>query len=412
MFRFDEAWQFNPNGLHTPLKTTTIQPNPFQRTKSDPEHMDSHGLVLFLLWLITAAGIFLFARWLSRFLGKFNLPADTRLLILISFTGVMLIAALNFLWKQGSQPTPPTDDTVQNTDKPKTETDLEAYESTTYPELYGLRQEMIRQLEDLHAFFVNVRTWAEEMPAQRPFLQKIIDIRWEQNQQLRQAYQNIDRSRREFWLHRNTGEDRYVLQMFDEEAQRLQKRIQDALGDSREFQLAEADALRKHLRDADELLKAVKLPKPKKGQNPNSVFLPYSEPNRQKLIDELTRKQENSILTDLNQLQQEETRMREKLAYIMEYQKVNTDLREEVNDLIIEWNNALIYNQYAQYRLLFATEALETTLLLGAKPDNRDYAWLLNQLREQAPKVLEQAAEERATAARSYNPDLDHKYRK
>ncbi len=171
------------------------------------------------------------------------------------------------------------------------------------------------------------------MPEQRPFLQKIIDIRWEQSKQLDQAYRVIDRSRREFWLYRNTGEDHYVLKMFDAEAQRLQKRIQDGLGDSREFQLEEADAIRKHLQEADELLKAAKLPKPKKGQAPSAVFQPYSDQNRQTLIDALTLKQENSVLTDLNLLQQEETKIRKKLAYMVAYQKVNTDLREEVNDL-------------------------------------------------------------------------------
>lgn len=374
--------------------------------------MDSHGLVLFILTLAALTGVFFFARWLSRFLQRFELPPDTRLLILISFVGVVLVASLNFLWQQSAsrQPAPPA-----KTDKngvaqqPQTETNLDTYESTAYPDLYGLRQEMIKQLEDLHKFFSNVRTWAEEMPAQRPFLQKIINIRWERNQQLRKSYAEIDRSRREFWLHYHTGEDRYVREMFDEEALRLQKRIQNGLGDSHKFQVEESDAISKQLRDCVELLKATKLTKPKKNQSYN--FLPYSDQNRQMLLNLLTNKQEQSILINLTQLQNTEAQIREKLAYIMEYRKVNTDLLSEVNDLILTWNDALVYNQYAQYRILFGVETLEIIGRLGVTPSSRDYDWLLNQLRELSPKVVADAEEERKTAAYSYNPDIDHKYR-
>ena len=377
--------------------------------------MDSHGLVLFLLWLVTATGLFLFVRWLSRFLGKFSLPPDTRLLILISFSGVMLVAALNFLWEQGTavpSPQAEANNDPTNTQQAPPENTLEFYESTTYPDLYGLRQEMLKQLQDLHTFFQQVGTWADQMPAQRRFLQSVIDIRWEQRKQLQQAYQAIDRSLRAFWLHYRTGEDRHVRKMFDEEALRLQKRIQGALGDSREFQLAEADTIRQYLKAADDLLKASKLPKPKKGQKPNSVFLPYNQQNSQIIIDSLTRRQENTVLANLNQLQQEEKQIREKLAYMLQYQEINTDLQTETNDLILTWNTALIYNQYAQYRLLFASEALDMTLLLGVSPNNRDYAWLLKELRELSPAILAQADEERNVAAYSYNPEVDSSYRK
>ncbi|UOG92394.1 MAG: hypothetical protein L3K52_01350 [Candidatus Thiothrix sulfatifontis] len=376
--------------------------------------MDSHGLLLFILWLAIAAGIVFFVRWLSGFLGKFKLPNDTRLLILIAFTGVLVIAALNFLWKQGQrEPTPPVEvaEVATTPQQSKPELNLETYESTTYPELYGLRQDMLKQMDALHIFFGKVREWAEQMPEQRRFLQTIIDLRWSQQQQLRKAYQEIDRSRREFWLHYRTGEDRHVRTMFDDEAQRLRQRIQEALGDSREFQLAEVEAIRDHLRDAETLLKAVKLPKPKKGQRLNTVFQPYSDQRRQTLLTTLSERQETSITSNLIQLQHEETQIRTKLAYMVEYQKVNTDLLETTNDLILEWNKALIYNQYAQYRLLFAAEALEASVLLGLSTDSRDYTWLLKQLRELAPDIRAQAEEERRVAAYSYNPEVDHSNR-
>lgn len=369
--------------------------------------MDSYGLILVISWLAAFTGLFLFVRWLSRFLSKFNLPNDIRLLILIGFSGVMLVAALSFLWRQGAEESATaTAATTGSPQKPQTELDLETYESATYPELYGLRQEMLKQLTDLNTFFGNITEWADRMPSQRPFLQTIIDIRWEQSKQLQAAYNAIDRSRRAFWLHYHTGEDKHVRTMFNDEAVRLQKRIQDALGDSREFQLAEAEAIHTYLQKVDALLKDPALPKPKKGQAPNTVFTPYSDQNRQTLLNVLTTKQENSVLPNLHQLRQEEQRIREKLAYMLQYQQVNSDLLEETKDLILAWNNALIHNQYAQYRLLFATEALETTLLLGITPNNRDYAWLLKELRELSPTILAQAQRERDIAAFSYNPDI------
>jgi hypothetical protein len=369
--------------------------------------MDSYGLILFISWIAAATGLFLFIRWLSRFLSTFKLPNDIRLLILMGFSGVMLVAALSFLWRQGAKdPDTPTETSSARSQKPQTELDLDTYESTTYPELYGLRQEMRKQLNDLQTFFGKITGWADAMPAQRPFLQTIIDIRWEQGKQLQQAYNVIDHSRRAFWLHYHTGEDKHVRTMFNDEAVRLQKRIQDALGDSREFQLAEADAIRVYLQKVDAILKEAKLPKPKAGQALSSVFMPYSDQNRQTLINVLTTKQEASVLANLNQLQQEEKHIRDKLAYMLQYQQVNTDLLTETNDLILAWNDALIYNQYAQYRLLFATEALETTQLLGVTPANRDYAWLLKELRELAPTILTQAQVERDIAAYSYNPDI------
>lgn len=374
--------------------------------------MDSHGLVLFIFTLAIISGIFLFARWLSRFLRNFELPADTRVLILISFVGVLLVASMNFLWRQSAnqQPTPPDGEATATDGQSKGEIKLDTYESTAFPELYGLRQDMIRQINMLHEFFAHIYDWAEQMPAQRRFLQTISDIRWNQSQQLQHAYQGIDRSRREFWMHYHTGEDHHVRQMFGEEAVRLQKRIQDALGDSHKFQMDEADTINQHVHDAVALLQATKLVKPKKGQN--YPFQPYSEENRQRLVERLTQQQETTILTHLGYLHQTEAQIRKKIAYITEYREVNTDLQSEVNDLIRTWNDALIYNQYAQYRILFGVESLELITRLGITPNSRDYAWLLEKLRELSPRIVAEAEAESKTAAYSYNPDLDHQYRK
>jgi hypothetical protein len=382
--------------------------------------LDSHGLVLTLLWLAAAAGIFLFTRWLNRFLDRFELDADMRVLAMISFVGMMLVGTLSFLWKLEDKQAPPQPPPNNNPQHPQPETKLESFEATAYPDLFGLRQQMIKQLTGLETFFRQVEDWAREMPTQRPFLQKIVNIRWEQREKLREAYGKINLSREEFWLHYNTGSDRHVREMFDSEALRLQKRIQDALGTSREFQQTEKDSINDHLASAGDLLegniknktKAKSKSKTRQTLPALPQFEPYTEENRQTLIQWLTQRQETSVLAQLQQLQQEETKIREKMNYILEYQKINTDLVEPVKDLFDTWNRALSYNLYAQYRLLFAAETLELALRLGISADDRNLARLHTQLLQLSPKVLEDALEERRNAEYSYQPEKDHLYRK
>lgn len=374
-------------------------------------------MLAFLLTLIVLAGVLLFARWLNTFLQQYPLAAKTSLLIVSASVIVLLLFALNGVWRsdtQAPQPPPQTSITPHTSTQgkmPQTEQDLDSFEQQTYPALYGLRQDMLQQLRALKQFFAEVNDWAKQMPNQRRFLQKIVNIRWEQAQALEAAYQSIDRSRRAFWVHFHTGEDQHVRQMFDSEAVRLQRRIQSALGDSNQYQLDELDAVSQHIRDALALLKANKLIKPKVGQ-PYS-FQPYTDANRQRLRNWLIQQQEHKVVLHLDALTQSETQMREKINYILAYRKVNTDLQFEVNELLVKWNDALIYNQYTQYRLLFGVEALELFERLGIMGrESRDYNLLLTQLREAAPKLVQQAEDERRVAAFSYNPEIDQKYRK
>ena len=391
--------------------------------------LELHGVLLLLLWLTAAAGIFFFARWLSQFLRQTHLPTDMQVLILVSFVGLLIVATLNFLWEtapNSPRTTPPTQATNPHSspNTPANAQPLDAFESQAYPELYGLRQQMLAQLNALDQFVTNVKTWATQMPAQRPFLQKILDIRWEQRKQLKQAYHEIDMSRREFWLHYHAGQNAHVRKMFDTEAERLQQRIQDALGASRKAQWQEEVVIQDFLRDCGTLLKQKSLPttKPTK-TNPkpfSSPYIPsfeaYSDKNYRYLHTWLTQRQENGIVSYLEQLRQEEAQIRGKIAYILEYRKLNSDLTAQINALIKRWNEALKFNQYAQYRLLFATEALAVTEHLSApnaanqaRPNQEDAIGLVTQIRQQAPQLLQDVQQERMIAEFSYQPEVEHR---
>lgn len=387
--------------------------------------LELHGVLLLLLWLIAAAGIFFFARWLSQFLRQTELSTDIQVLVLVSFVGLLIVATLNFLWEYSSSTSPksqPRHATSSNT--PTNAQPLDAFESQAYPELYGLRQQILAELNALDQFVTNVKTWAMQMPAQRLFLQKILDIRWERRKQLKKAYHEIDMSRREFWLHYHAGQNAHVRKMFDTEAERLQRRIQDALGASRKAQWQEEAVIQDFLRDCGTLLKQKSLPttKPTK-TNPkpfSSPYIPsfevYSNKNYRQLHAWLTQRQEQGILNHLEQLRQEETQIRGKIAYILEYRKLNGDLTEQINALVKRWNEALKFNQYAQYRLLFATEALAVTALLSApdtstqaRPNQEDAISLIIQVRQHAPQLLQDAQQERMVAEFSYQPEVEHR---
>ncbi|MEN9501454.1 MAG: hypothetical protein RI964_739 [Pseudomonadota bacterium] len=391
--------------------------------------LELHGVFLLLLWLIAVAGIFFAARWLSRFLRQTQLPTDIQVLILVAFVGLLFIATLNILW--GNTPDKNTSAPHANpallttnaakTTQPNNLTALDAFESAAYPALYGLRQQMLAQLNTLDQFVNQVPRWATQMPAQRQFLQKILDIRWERRKKLKAAYHAIDMSRREFWVHYNAGQNAHVRKMFDSEALHLQKSIQNALGDSREAQQAEIAVIADYLYDCGTLLKQKTLPPTVKtsskiqGKAFSSPYIPtfevYGETNYRTLRAWLIQHQENGIVSNLEQLRQEETQIRSKIGYILEYRQLNTDLTTQVNQLVIRWNDALKFNQYTQYRLLFATEALALTEILGA-PNNanqEDAISLVIQVRSQAAILLQDAQQERLVAEFSYQPDIEHR---
>ncbi|MFN3786650.1 MAG: hypothetical protein ACK4RS_07400, partial [Thiothrix sp.] len=123
-------------------------------------------MVAFLLTLIVLAGVLLFARWLHTFLQQYPLTAKlttrTHVLLLIISVGALLLPALSTVWRSGTPaPQPPaktriTPHTSFEGTLPQTEQDLDSFEQKTYPVLYGLRQNMLRQLKALKQFFTEV----------------------------------------------------------------------------------------------------------------------------------------------------------------------------------------------------------------------------------------------------------------
>lgn len=373
-----------------------------------------------ILLILLLAGIYLLVRWLNQYLDRFALSPESRVLVMVSAISAVLLIAVPLLLRPGDSSSASSSPDAGSSPA-QAEQNLDDFEKNAYPDLSGLRQQMIKQGQQLNEFFRILPEWVREMPNQHPFLQRIIDIRWEQRLQLQQAYADIDRSRREFWLHYHAGSDQHVREMFDKEAIRLQQRIQDALGKSLKATHTEGDVIADYLTETGDLLESKAGSKNQgKGKRQATVpavqlpppFKPYGEANQQRLLEWLSVRQENGLLQQIRELQQEEQKIRGKISYILEFQQVNTDLSEPVRELVESWNNALIHNQYAQYRLLFATEVMELALRLGVAIDDRYLVRLHSRLQELAPQVVKTAIAERHNAEYSYQPEADHKYRK
>ena len=378
-----------------------------------------HGVLLVLLWLLAVTGIVLFARWLSHLLRQTNLPTDTQVLILVAFVGVFIVAIFSYLWDVDTQPTQTT--AVTQTSNVIPNDPLDAFESTAYPDLHELRKRMLMEIAALDQFANQVQSWATQIPNQQWFLRKLLDMRWERLTQLRKNYQAVDLRRREFWLHYNAGQNAHVRKMFDSEAIKLQQSIRDALGESLMAQQQEVDYIQMYLKDCITLLHQTTLP-----PTPNSktkvkstkmltfpsaaipAFQVYSTQRTQALSQWLTQHQENSIVTHINQLRQDEAQIRAKIAYILEYRKLNKDLTEQINQLVEQWNEALKYNQYAQYRLLFSSEALQLLESLIITTNPKDVTALVLALRKQAPLLWQAAEQERMVAEFSYQPEAEY----
>ena len=367
---------------------------------------------MWFVWVLAAVGLFLFAQWLNTFLRQnFNLATDMQMLIVLAFTGILGILMFASLWDWHSSPntsvTPNPTPVAVNVPVNQPSLDaLSQFEQETYPDLANLRTTMLKQLQTLNSFVTNVGSMAQQMPHQRPFLQRIVDNRWERKTQLSKAYQTIDKSRRTFWMYYQTGENQYVRKMFDNEANRLKNTIQDALGESLKSAQAEASLVTEQIDKASQQLKQATFPK-----NAKHVFTAYSDANSQLVAHWLQQQQESTLLIAVNQLRQEENKIRERIRYVQAYRQNNPDLREQVNTLLTEWQQALIYNQYAQYRLLFAIETLVVMQQLGYSSDQRQLLGLHADLHTQAPAIVNQAIEARSSAEYSYQPDIERQYR-
>lgn len=387
--------------------------------------MAANGLFMTLLWLLAAAGIVFFVRWLNRFLkSNFDLSSDTQLLVMIAFTGLITLGTLNFLWNLDTG----QDTAASNTpDASQTEvSDLDQVLQEHFAELYAARMAVKKRLQELDTFFREVRQWAAASPKQAQFLQNIVDIRWDSYEELRQADQVVDRSLRQFWIHYHTGQKEYVIGKFRQQADHLLDRIKSAQAFDNTADQEEQEEIVALLKKTSQQLAHEDIPKtPKKPRQPID-FKPYSPENRQMLIDWLNRQQENmSTLTiNLDDLQDNQRNIDETLQELQTFlaQKQNQDLVEPMQPTIRQWREVRRYNQYAEYQILYAIEVeyLLDKLLRENPAPNADVRWAITntrdlhaQLLELAPRIANRARERRISdIGQSYEPVEPEKKRR
>lgn len=367
--------------------------------------MLDNNLAMILLWILAATGMFLFARWILMFTAHLHLPSDMRAFVFVGFMAVVGLAVFSFLWKfSGAGAAPPTPTPVTAPATPS----LAAFEQANYPEFYGIRTDMESQLQTLNQFFAkDVYQWVKEMPAQRAFLQKLVDIRWPQRQALQKAYKDINQSRLTFWLYYKASPNEVVRGKFDAEVQRLTQNSKDALGNSSDARHKEEQAWHDHLDEAITLLQQAKITKPKVGL----AFRPYAPEESEALHQWLMKKQESDLLIYLGEINQNEQLILERVRSGEDFQSKNPNVSQPAQEFINDWKSALEYNQYARYRILFAVEIIRLAGYLQIPAEDGDLLHLQTQLGTYAPQILQQAHDEILVAEHSYQPKSAQKYR-
>jgi hypothetical protein len=382
--------------------------------------LDSHGLVLFFLWLLAAAGIFMFARWLNHFLDRFTLESDTRLLIMIAFIGIVLFGTLNFLWGKGSRQTSGNTSPTSNTNRQEIvnieATDANTFVKEHYPSLHDHRYNLKRRIAELKQFFQDVQRWAGESPHQVTFLQNVVEIQWKSLEELKKTDDAVDLSIREFWIHYSTGETHFVAQVFEEKSAQLIEQIRDAQAFDNTGFNAEQKEIQTLLDKALQQLAYTDIPPDPKNRKKPQAFAPYDKENRQRLMEWLQLQKETTLLANLNVLQDNQTQIDKKLREIQVYlkQAENRALYTPMQKVIKLWQDLSLYNQYADYQLLFAVEAEYLRQKLAgyqAKEKAQDErtlnlaSRLHGELLQVAPEIARRAQSRRVDEVeRSYSP--------
>jgi hypothetical protein len=376
--------------------------------------LDSYGLLLTLSWLLAAVGIVVFARWLSRFLDRFTLESDTRLLIMIAFIGIVLFGTLNVLWRAErnvSSPIPQgQEQTVAET------TDVGTFIQEHYPDLYNFRYSLRQRIKELQQFFQEVQQWAIDSPHQARFLQNVVEIQWKSLEELKKIDRAVDSSISEFWIHYNTEATNYVANVFGEESAQLIEQIKDVQAFDNTGFRAEQEETQNLLDTARQQLAHEDIPPNPKNRNKPLAFTPYNEANRKLLMDWLQTQQETTLLASINLLQNNQTEIDRKLKEIQRSLKASNDpaLYAPIQKVIKLWQDLSQYNQYADYQILFAVEAEYLRQKLASKqdkekmPDQRtlDLSSRLHaDLIKLAPEIARRAQSRRVNEVeRSYSP--------
>lgn len=373
------------------------------------------GFSMTLLWLLAAAGIFMFARWLRGFLGRFDFSQETKLLIMIAFVGVMIFGTANFLWKLADKSGQPQPANTQETVTIEA-TDLDAFVASNYPTLHDYRSSLKRRIAELRSFFGDIRQWAKSSPRQFTFLKSILDIRWESYEALRAADREVDLSLREFWIYYQTGQEKYIARVFEDEAADLVEKIKDAQAYDKtadDSEREETDAL---LSEARKQLENEDIPRDPKNRKKELEFKPYDDKNRQMLLDWLQTKQnEGTLISSLEILADNQNEIEKNLKIFSDYLKdeANRDLYEPLQKIIKQWQDLGRYNLYAQYQILYAVEAeYFIEKLTGQTPPDAPPAQqtkasqqLYVRLREVAPVIARRAKSRRVDGVeQSYSP--------
>ncbi|MEZ5476471.1 MAG: hypothetical protein R3E95_02960 [Thiolinea sp.] len=277
---------------------------------------------------------------------------------------------------------------------------LQLFEEENYPELYQQRLALNNQIRDLDTFFRDLQKSGQ---AHSPNI-----CRCSRNCSTTAITPTANSSRRiskpasscaDFWVHYSTGNSADAINKFNPVASALTRQIQSSLALRLEDRKQEERLLREHMSAAGAALKSNRIPTQLAGR-----ITAYTGSNRNRLLEWLRRYGPSRTLNVLERLAEERTLIRNRIQQLQSFRKRYPDLVRDLDRTLALWNQAIESNYFAEYRLLYAVEALyvaDQLALDSAEAASKRLNADLNAYTELAAGHAEDALEK---AEQSYQP--------
>ncbi|WP_020559129.1 hypothetical protein [Thiofilum flexile] len=387
-------------------------------------------IILILYILLVVVGLVLLWQKLSDLL--FTIPSiqpEQRILIIVAIYAIITFAAFYVGLKINAKretplPTPtipvttpnkeqtpvpnnttPTTSSTENAVPTLIQTDPETANSNgelqnflalNYFDFEQQRSALQQTIQRLDQFFKRADQIAANTPTHRRFMQQIALNRWNFRQQLVALKQEIDQEIQAFWIFYRSGASEYTQQAFTKKAQLFTEEIQTLLGQESDTRTKENKLIKSYI---TYLTKILNRPPPKPGQ----ISPQYSATNRQFVMQWLQAQRQVILLQNLTALEESKARIETSHYEFQRFLNQYPNMASRLQNTLTLWQQALQANLYVQYRLLHCAEAelLLTDTEMNIAPETGQT--LNSLLIDNLPKMINDAADIRLQAERSYS---------
>lgn len=280
--------------------------------------------------------------------------------------------------------------------------ELQTFLQLNYTDFEQQRSALQQTLQRLDLFFKRADQLAFSAPRHWKFMQQIAVNRWGFRQQLESLKQRIEQEIQTFWIFYRTGSADYAQPEFSKKAANFTEEIQTLLGKESDIKNKENKLIKNYIAH---LTKVLNNPPP----NQHQLSPQYTAENRQAVIQWMQTNNETILLKTLASLEDSKTRIETSIYEFQSFLNQYPDTAARIQPTLNLWKQALQANLYVQYRLLHCAEAVMLLTDSTANISPEIGQALESTLIERLPNLINEAADVRLQAERSYRADQKQK---